>query len=220
MDEVDPERVREPTMPPIVIVETDASHTNYDRQLVALLNQAEQERRSSEKMPFPRTDKIPAAVLDCDYHRVTVAAHADPAWHVQLTLRKAAQIVPERSARELSQRPMHLVTVHLPEPETSLEIIGMTVVAHADPADWLEAWLEQLGTAAVSSRPRRTPDGVMGDILATDRTPAGTRALRYATQRFGSRMFVLVLRTPVASYRQVARDFALALSSLTPLQGY
>lgn len=206
-------------MPPIVIVETDARHADYDERLVALLKHAEPVGGADEKLPFPRTDKISATVRERDYHRVVITGTTDPAWHIQLTVAKAAQVeVTQQPDEEAPLSPTELATVRLRQPDASIDVIGMTVMERADLADWLEEWLQQLGMAPVSSRPRRTRDGVMGDILATGRAPAGMLAARYATLRFGSRMFVIVLRSPIASYRLVAQDFVLAMSSLTPLR--
>ena len=202
----------------LVIVETDKSHANYDARLAALLAMVERERSSGQRLPFPRTHQIPAAVLAQEYQVVHVEPSDDASWHFAVQLPRSTRIEVSRSTSTARIRPpTTLATFRLAQPETSIDVIGLKLTASVDVASWLDEWLEQLGMTPVSSRPRHTEHGVMGDIIATSRSDHGMQVARYATERFDERTFVIVLRAPLASYPLVARDFVLAVSSLCPM---
>jgi hypothetical protein len=200
------------------VVETDRGHRDYDAGLAELLQKVEQEQASGRRLPFPRTHKIPAEVLAADYQLVVVQPTQDANWHFVVHLPRSARIEPQVAAGiDGNKPPTTLTSIRLAQSDTTIDVIGLQLSVEVDVAGWLDEWLEQLGMRPISSRPKRTGDGVMGDIVAISSARKNVLVARYATVRFGERTFVVVLRAPLQSYRLVARDFVLAVSSLTPV---
>ena len=175
--------------------------------------QTEREHGFVARLPFPRSHRIPAATLERDYQTVHIKPVPDARWHFEVRLPVSAQVEPIASADHSATPPATLSRILLVDYDASIDIVGLRLTADVDLASWLDEWLEQLGMTPISSRPRPTPHGVMGDILATKRTPDGITVARYATVRDHERTFVFVLRTPLANYRSVAQDFILTVSS-------
>lgn len=164
-------------------------------------------------MPFPRHHRISTAALDRDYQTIHLEAGPDASWHFDLDLPVSAQVETTAQTASGEAPPATLAKIRMMGSGARIDVIGLRLKGHADVASWLDEWLEQLGMTPISSRPRATQHGVMGDILATKRSKGGVTVARYATVREGERTFVLVLRTPLANYRLVAHDFVLAVTS-------
>lgn len=202
----------------IVVVETDANHRDDDERLRRLL--AEHEQQFGERLPFPRTHKLPSATLKRSYRQVTAVPGAPGDWQLQLQVPLDAEVEqPDATSALAGDRPTTLLTIRLAEPLTTIDVLGLPEAARDNVADWLDEWLEQIGMRPFSSRPKRTDDGVMGDVLATGYVDNGIQVARYKAMSISGRTLVLVLRTPLTSYRRIARDFVLAASSLTPASG-
>jgi hypothetical protein len=152
-------------------------------------------------------------VLERDYRTVRVEAGPDASWHFDVNLPISAQVETTARAATGEAPPATLAKIRLMGSGARIDVIGLRLTGHEDVASWLDEWLEQLGMTPISSRPRTTQHGVMGDILATKRSKGGVTVARYATVREGEHTFVLVLRTPLANYRLVAHEFMLAVSS-------
>jgi hypothetical protein len=152
-------------------------------------------------------------VLERDYKTVRIEGLAGAGWHFDLDLPLTAQIETATQTDSDTAPSATLSKIRMVESGARIDVVGLRLTGHADVASWLDEWLEQLGMTPISSRPRATQHGVMGDILATKRTKDGVTVARYATVRDRERTFVLVLRAPLANYRLVAQDFVLAVSS-------
>ena len=203
----------------VVIVETDAAHRDYDPQLAGIWQLAE--RRFADRIPFPRAHRFAKDVLDRDFVTIRIEPPGASRWHFEVMVSRAAHIEVRRDAVDADSRsPATMSKVRLPQPDTSIDIVGMDLPPDVDVASWLDEWLEQVGMLPHSSRPIRTDRGVMGDVVATRHADAGLQVARYTTVRFGERTFLLVLRSPMATYRLVAREFVLAVASLRPAVGH
>jgi len=214
---IDHDHETEPEPDELIIVETDRSHANYDARLAELLHAVEQEEAWGARMPFPRTHKIPPEVLAADYRILHIEPSAEPRWHFQLSLPRSARIATTVAPTTDHAMPCTtLASIQLVQRQASIDVLGLSWNDRSDVAGWLDEWLEQLSMQPFSSRPRRTEHGVMGDILAISRRRDHDVVARYRTARFGDRLFVIVLRAPLFSYRLAARDFVLAAATLTP----
>ncbi|MEO6594808.1 MAG: hypothetical protein ABIP94_08655 [Planctomycetota bacterium] len=209
---------------PVVVVETDAAQLSYDPRLKAMLDEAEHAHEDSAAdatvtaaLPFPREHRLPDAVVKRDYALVVADHGNEPRWHFQLQLPRSARMEVRDDVGPSEARPTaSLAKFSLSHPMTEIEVVGHWLSRDAQPADWLDGWLEQLGVAALSSRPMATERGILGDVVATWSTVHGTFAGRFATRCFGRRLFVIILRCPVAHYRSTVQAHVLALASFEP----
>src|SRR5260221_209164 len=80
-------------------------------------------------------------------------------------------------------------------------------VSEADRVPWLEEWLKF--TAPARAAPRRWPrgGGVAGGIAAGWRIGGARFAGRFATLKWGSRLFVACCRAKRENYDRIADDF-------------
>lgn len=198
-----------------VVVETDATHRDYDARLRRLLT--EQEQRLGQRLPFPRTHKLPPTTLERDYRQVTAQLGQNGERRLQLRVPRNAEVEqPPASEAAADDRPTPLLTIRLAEPLTTIDVLALPETEQHHVADWLDEWLEHIGMRPFSSRPRRTDEGVMGDVLATGYVDSSVQVARYKAVVTAGQTLVLVLRTPLTSYRRIAHDFVLAASSVTP----
>lgn len=194
-------------------METDATHGDYDARLAHWLRETEVAHGFAERLPFPRHHGIADAALRRDYRTATLDLSLEGTQRLHLSLPNDAQVESLPLADDLAAGPATVARIHLPSADASIDVAALRMPAAADLGDWLEEWLPQTGMIPISSRPRLTASGTMGDVLATQRTDDGITVARYATVRLRDHTFVLVLRSPLANYRLVARDFVLALTS-------
>lgn len=199
----EPERSDQDAIP-LVVVETDRTHGGFDPRLAAWLADV----RRTHQLPFPRLHGPTAAVLAADYVDTAVTRGPDPTWHFRMQLPKAAHL----AAR--AEQPPQLATFHLGSTRSRLQVEGHELAAEVRLTEWLDRWLARRELAPLSSRPRLTGSGIMGDVLASWRTAAEEFVGRYATVRHGPCVFVVALQTPLEHYRRVASDFVIAVSTL------
>lgn len=197
-----------------VVVETDASHCDYDAALRSLL--AEHEQAFGQRLPFPRTHKLAGAVLQRDYRRLHVKAGPDRSWHFTMQVPNQAEIDLPRDASTDPEQPAQVASIRLAPPHTRIDILRVPQRDLDNVADWLDEWLEITGMTPFSSRPRRSGTDLMGDVLATGYHSDSILVARYMSVRANDNTFVLVLRTPLDTYRAVANDFVLAAATLQP----
>ena len=206
--------------PVFVVVETDQHEQHYDEQLATLLADGERRQREHRRLPFPRTHRISDEALRRDYVRAHVRPSQDAVWHFRAWLPRTARAV--RSATAAIRTPgdpaTTLTTLRLDGPKTSIDVLTLRLHERANLAEWLDEWLAQLGMTAASSRPRHTVNGIMGDVLATRRDQSDETVLRYTTVQQGTRVFVIVLRTPLLHYPMIARDFVLFATTFAPTE--
>jgi hypothetical protein len=174
---------------------------------------------SQSDLPHPFQINIPKETLDRDYLSVLIDRSPDPAWHFKLNLHRDTRIAPDGHVAPTVAQPFQtLALFQRPDPLADLEIFGLHLPAEIDTADWLALWLQRHKMNVVSSRPLSTPRGIFGDSVCTWDTPDGPFAGRFAVLRWGSRVFMLALRSPRHLYSAIADDYFTAAASITPVQ--
>ena len=170
-------------------------------------------------LPHPTRINIPKEALERDYLYVHVDRCPDRAWQVKFNLHRETRIAPDGTVAPSVTDPFQtLALLQRPDPLADLEVFGLHFPVEADPADWLDLWLERHGLTAVSRKRLPTPRGVLGDCVCTWETPDGPFAGRFVTLVWGRRLFLLALRTPLANYPRIADDFFLAVASFGPVE--
>lgn len=174
---------------------------------------------SQTDLPHPFQVNIPKELLDRDYLSVLIDRSPDPAWHFKLNLHRETRIAPDGKVAPTVAEPFQtLALFQRPDPLADLEIFGLHLPAEIDTADWLTLWLQRHKMNVATSRPLATTRGMFGDCVCTWDTPQGPFAGRFAALRWGSRVFMLALRTPRHIYPAIADDFFLAAASFAPEQ--
>ena len=172
---------------------------------------------SQADLPHPFQVNLPKEQLDRDYLNVLVDRSPDRAWHFKLNLHRATRIAPDGKVAPTVAEPFQtLALFQRPDPLADLEIFGLHLPVEVDTADWLDLWLARHKMNIVSSKPLSTQRGMLGDCVCTWDTPEGPFAGRFAALRWGSRVFLLTLRTPRRLYAAIADDFFLAAASFAP----
>jgi hypothetical protein len=174
---------------------------------------------SQTDFPHPVQITIPNERLAAEYLNVTIDRCPDRNWQFTTNLHRTMRIAPGGDVVPTVAEPFQtLALLQRPDPIADFEIYGLHLPAEIDPADWLDLWLERHNLKTVSSKPIPTQRGVFGDCVCTWETPDGPFAGRFVAMRWGTRFFLITLRTPRHLYPAIADDFFLAAASFAPVQ--
>ena len=170
-------------------------------------------------LPQPVKLSRPKEDLLKDFLLVTVDRCEEPGWHFKTMVRRDSQLGPQgKSPPTLKVPTQTLALFHREDPVSDIEIYGHYLQREVDPADWLDLWAENVGLHVVSRRVVSGIGGADGELVATWDSPDGPFAGRLAAMKWGRRLYLIALRTPIETYPRVAEDFFIALAGFEPLQ--
>lgn len=167
-------------------------------------------------LPHPTTP-VPGDEPPAGFVRVEHRAPSERYWHFSMYLPSDAVSAEEGTTPPDFGRTESLVRFQRMAPAIDIEVLGHWLEYEVDPADWLDAELEDLGHRVVSNKRVPTVNGTVGDVVAEWVHEDESYAGRFLAAKWGPRLFVVAARMKATDYASNAAATFMSAASLRPL---
>ncbi|MEQ9320000.1 MAG: hypothetical protein RIF41_12625 [Polyangiaceae bacterium] len=167
-------------------------------------------------LPHP-TSPVPGDEPPAGFVRVEHQAPSEPYWHFSIYLPSDTVSAEVGTAMPDFGQTESLARFQRSDAAIDIEVLGHWLEYEVDPADWLDAELEDLGHRVVSAKRVDTANGVAGDVVAEWVHDEHAYAGRFLAAKWGPRLFVVATRVLAADYASQAASAFMAAASLRPL---